>query len=836
MERPPICVLLLPAPLERFILRDQAEDLLRADGVIAVDPPRMPYGAFARMPLGARRRGRRAPGAAAGAHAAPPRGRAAGGGDLPHAAVPAGPRGHGPAPGCELWYWRWDRFERAYDADRAPARAPGGAARAGGRARARRSSPRPTSSRGSRARPAGARSPCRSPPTRSPRPQGGDVVAISIGHLGWRTDWSLLRAVSERLGDRLVLLLVGEWHEEECKDDPDFAFCRAAANLVWLGRVEDEAAARLVLCADVGIVPFKVEPFNDAALPYRILKYARLGRRTVAPDLAGLRTWSQAVTVAADAEAFAQALLDYAGRAGAARRGAARVGAGADGARPGRAALAAPRTDRRRYACLAVARAVWCAHGWSRVHAPSGSVQRSSACSWPSSCCARSSTRRASASSSWPSSRSSWRRSCSGRTAAVVCAVLATVLSVVVPIINPATDVSTGAQIVGAIGRGAVFVGLALVVSSLLERQTQLRLELAASERERAELESLRAALTRARAARRSTACRSPPPTRRPTGWSRATSSSSPAARRTATLVVVGDVVGHGLAAARRASFVRATIALFAEYADDPMTILRLANTALAERDPGTEFVDRAVRELRPRPRHRHVGERRPPAAVGPRPRRAAGQRAPLPAAGDRADARGHLGRRPRWRPAAGVLLYTDGLPEARTAREVDAPRPVRRAGGARGAGRLQGAPPADIVAGLRAAAVRHAEGRPADDLCLVAVRLGAGEARSAAGRVGAEAPVARDRHEARVGHVGRRAGAGGEAVALELLARRGRTSPRRACAGARCARRRVAPAGRAASACRARAGSWGRSAGRSAGRAGPRARAGWRRGRRASP
>ena len=48
-------------------------------------------------------------------------------------------------------------------------------------------------------------------------------------------------------------------------------------------RRTDEEAARLILCADVGIVPFKVEPFNDAGLPYRILKYARLGRRTVAP-------------------------------------------------------------------------------------------------------------------------------------------------------------------------------------------------------------------------------------------------------------------------------------------------------------------------------------------------------------------------------------------------------------------------------------------------------------------------------------------------------------------------------------------------------------------------
>jgi hypothetical protein len=45
-----LCVLLLPRPLERFILRDQAEDLLRAVGVVAVDPPRLPYGVYGRVP------------------------------------------------------------------------------------------------------------------------------------------------------------------------------------------------------------------------------------------------------------------------------------------------------------------------------------------------------------------------------------------------------------------------------------------------------------------------------------------------------------------------------------------------------------------------------------------------------------------------------------------------------------------------------------------------------------------------------------------------------------------------------------------------------------------
>ena len=33
-------MLLLPAPLERFILRDQAEDLLRAPRVVALEPGR----------------------------------------------------------------------------------------------------------------------------------------------------------------------------------------------------------------------------------------------------------------------------------------------------------------------------------------------------------------------------------------------------------------------------------------------------------------------------------------------------------------------------------------------------------------------------------------------------------------------------------------------------------------------------------------------------------------------------------------------------------------------------------------------------------------------------
>ena len=48
------------------------------------------------------------------------------------------------------------------------------------------------------------------------------MIAVSLGHLGWRTDWALLRAVAEQM-DELTLLLIGAWHDDECRDDPDYA-------------------------------------------------------------------------------------------------------------------------------------------------------------------------------------------------------------------------------------------------------------------------------------------------------------------------------------------------------------------------------------------------------------------------------------------------------------------------------------------------------------------------------------------------------------------------------------------------------------------------------------
>lgn len=312
-HRRPLALLLLPRRLEGFILRDQAEDLLRAPQVVAVDPPRIRYGALARLPpgLGERMAARVAKRLIKTLQR---------NGDRARVVVIFHPVQVLLAeailqrePEAELWYGRWDRYEHAYDA--------GPHLRARLELLHRRAAVLSSltfvaseelarleelEGRDAQLVPLAA--------DRFPAPDpAGAVVAISLGHLGWRTDWALLRAVAQTMPE-LVLLLVGAWHDDEGKDDPDYAWCRAHPGFVWLGARTDEEAARLILCADVGIVPFKVEPFNDAGLPYRILKYARLGRRTVAPELAGVRTWHHAVTTAADAEAFAAALRAHAGR------------------------------------------------------------------------------------------------------------------------------------------------------------------------------------------------------------------------------------------------------------------------------------------------------------------------------------------------------------------------------------------------------------------------------------------------------------------------------------------------------------------------------------------
>jgi serine phosphatase RsbU (regulator of sigma subunit) len=192
------------------------------------------------------------------------------------------------------------------------------------------------------------------------------------------------------------------------------------------------------------------------------------------------------------------------------------------------------------------------------------------------------------------------------------------------------------------------------------------------------------------------------------------------AAPRDATIVVVGDVAGKGIEAARRAAFVRTALATSAPYTDDPCRLLELANAALLELGPRPDdmLVTCAVLAFAP------VTHTLTYALAGH----------PAPMWLDNGKPLNHI--RPAFplgveayldcesssttfAPGSGLIAFTDGLSEARQrGGELFGTDRIERT-----LSKLRGEPPAKVVRELRSEAERFAGGSLPDDLCIVALR-----------------------------------------------------------------------------------------------------------------
>jgi sigma-B regulation protein RsbU (phosphoserine phosphatase) len=185
------------------------------------------------------------------------------------------------------------------------------------------------------------------------------------------------------------------------------------------------------------------------------------------------------------------------------------------------------------------------------------------------------------------------------------------------------------------------------------------------------------------------------------------------------TVVAIGDAIGHGADAAQQASFVRASLATFAAYTASPERLLELANASLIERvgmsgsfstcaclaltPDGTVDVALAGH---PTPLRLDTGEPLPVAQRG----------APL---GVTLDVQPSSTTVPLG-PGEGLLLYTDGITEARLAGRAD------RLGeeGVRGTlAAASGLGPAETIDALTGLTPELAAGTPADDVCLLVLR-----------------------------------------------------------------------------------------------------------------
>jgi hypothetical protein len=183
-------------------------------------------------------------------------------------------------------------------------------------------------------------------------------------------------------------------------------------------------------------------------------------------------------------------------------------------------------------------------------------------------------------------------------------------------------------------------------------------------------------------------------------------------------IVVVGDVVGKGMDAARRAAFIRATLNASTAYSDDPVHLLRTVNAELVRQyGVSWDFITMLCVVV-------HADGSLAWASAGHPPPISIADGAPLGdtppcyPVGIAPELTGITVTRAEL-PEEGILLYTDGLSDAR-------PRGYQPFGEGRIAALLQDLDhptPQQAVDGLIAAARRFTSGALPDDICLVALR-----------------------------------------------------------------------------------------------------------------
>jgi serine phosphatase RsbU (regulator of sigma subunit) len=188
-----------------------------------------------------------------------------------------------------------------------------------------------------------------------------------------------------------------------------------------------------------------------------------------------------------------------------------------------------------------------------------------------------------------------------------------------------------------------------------------------------------------------------------------------------ATALVVGDVVGKGLEAARRAAFIRTVFATTAPFSDDPGQLLSWANTALFERaKDDRDFVTVGCVTYSPQDRILRWGYAgHPPVLWLDTGEELSGGRAPPLGLSEELAC---ITAEHQLAPGTGVLLYTDGVTEAR--HNGDQFGQTRLAQIVQ---TLKGQGPSEVVAAVTTEVQRFADTRLADDLCVVAARIGEG-------------------------------------------------------------------------------------------------------------
>jgi phosphoserine phosphatase RsbU/P len=190
--------------------------------------------------------------------------------------------------------------------------------------------------------------------------------------------------------------------------------------------------------------------------------------------------------------------------------------------------------------------------------------------------------------------------------------------------------------------------------------------------------------------------------------------------RGDATVFVLGDVVGRGLDAAMRASYVRTLLASIVRFEQDPARVLRLTNDALMnDRTDRSDFITAVCLTFNPIGREISwaLAGHPPPLSLTDGSELAGGD-PPGPPLGIADDFEAPL-HEATLAPGDGVLLYTDGIVEARAGAAFYGEERLAEVVAA-----SAGASPSDLVTLVREDVERFAGREFQDDVCMLALRV----------------------------------------------------------------------------------------------------------------
>lgn len=191
------------------------------------------------------------------------------------------------------------------------------------------------------------------------------------------------------------------------------------------------------------------------------------------------------------------------------------------------------------------------------------------------------------------------------------------------------------------------------------------------------------------------------------------------------TVIAIGDVAGRGLEAAKRAWFVRTVLSSSADFTEDPGEMLDLANYSLIEESGASSlFVTAACIVFHPEDRtiRWSVAGHEPPLILDRGEPLSSANSSGVPLGiGDSlgcGTASSTLG------DGSGLLLYTDGVIEARSMNGNGGDGLFGDARLATVVTELQGTEPAGVVERVRDEVLEHSGGSLEDDVCLLALRV----------------------------------------------------------------------------------------------------------------